>query len=58
LQLAHPLELAPPLDLSPRLDGERLRLHPYSPSGRSGENKRKGSINGTKSGKGTSGSSK
>ena len=55
LQLAHPLELAPPLDLSPRLDGERLRLHPYSPSGRNGYKKRKGSINRTKSGKGTSG---
>ena len=47
LQLAHPLELAPPLDLSPRLDGERLRLHPYSPSGRNGYKKRKGSINRT-----------
>ena len=44
-----------PLDLSPRLDGERLRLHPYSPSGRNGYKKRKGSINRTKSGKGTSG---
>ena len=55
LQLAHPLELAPPLDLSPRLDGERLRLHPYSPSGRNGYKKRKGSINRTNSGKGTSG---
>ena len=39
-------------------DGERLRLHPYSPSGRNGYKKRKGSINRTKSGKGTSGSSK
>jgi hypothetical protein len=36
-------------------DGERLRLHPYSPSGRNGYKKRKGSINRTKSGKGTSG---
>ena len=36
-------------------DGERLRLHPYSPSGRNGYKKRKGSINRTKSGKGTPG---
>ena len=34
---------------------ERLRLHPYSPSGRNGCNRRKRSINRKNSGKGTSG---
>ena len=36
-------------------DVERLRLHPYSPSGRNGNNKRKRCINRKNSGKGTSG---
>ena len=35
-------------------DVERLRLHPYSASGRNGYNERKGSINRKNSGKGTS----
>ena len=36
-------------------DVERLRLHPYSPSRRNGNNKRNRSINRKNSGKGTSG---
>ena len=36
-------------------DVERLRLHPYAPSGRNGNNKRNRSINRNNSGKGTFG---
>ena len=37
---------------------ERLRLHPYAPSGRNGYDKRNVSINKKNSGKGPSGSGK